>query len=441
MMRIINLCLLVLISGMNTKPKLPHNRLVKDYAIFFAVNNYEYLSPLNKPIEDARRISAELEKNYGFRTEIIINPSIDQIDQTLENYRKGYNEGIYAPEGQLLIYFSGHGIKTNSNGYFMAKDSDPNRPNRSGMEYDYYRDKIDQINCQHILVAIDACHSATFDPAFAFRKERTFLRKGEENFDHILANHKNYKSRVFWTSDATGNESPDNSNFAYKFLEGLRSFTTNSNYLRSSELFSLFLEKASPKPGGGRFGEDEPSSCFLFFREIPDLSDLAADADSWERVINDNTIPAYEGYLNRFPKGEFRVLAKEKILSLRKKEKEQRDLADWNHAKTTNSFKAYKNYLLNHPDGKFKTLAKRALQNFPDPATMDSNLQKINKFSPNLPVMISIPAGSFMMGAADTDWSLPIHQVNIKSFSIERPRKSKDVNCAQIIFERVHAPF
>lgn len=293
-------------------PYSPQTR-TNDRALFFAVNTYDHLDNLTKPIQNARDIAAELEETYGFETELFENPSIDKIDQTIETYRQRYADGTYKASGQLLIYFSGHGIKTPSNGYFMAKDSDPKRPNRNGMEYDWYRDKIDQLNCQHILVAIDACHSATFDPDFAFRRDRSFQRKGEEQFDRILANHDSYKARVFWTSDAVGKQTPDKSNFAYQFLEGLRSHSSPTGYLRSSELFSIYLEKVAPKPGGGRFGTDEPSSAFLFFQETPDYSSLEADVDAWERAERLNTPTSYRAYLRSHPNGDFASVAHQRI--------------------------------------------------------------------------------------------------------------------------------
>ena len=50
------------------------DRTNKDRALFFAVNAYENMTPLQNPVKDAQRIAAELEKRYGFQTEVVSNP-------------------------------------------------------------------------------------------------------------------------------------------------------------------------------------------------------------------------------------------------------------------------------------------------------------------------------------------------------------------------------
>lgn len=346
---------------------IPQTR-TNDRALFFAVNSYDHLTDLSKPIQNAQDIAAELQHTYGFKVEIVENATINQIDKTIENYRQRYADGTYASSGQLLIFFSGHGIQAGRNGYFMAQNSDPERPQFTGMEYNFYRDKIDQINCQHILVAIDACHSATFDPNFSFRNDRRFRRKGEENFDRILGYHDSYKARVFWTSDGVGEQTPDQSNFAYYFLEGLRTHQSTTPYLRSSVLFSSYLEKAAPKPGGGRFGQDEPSACFLFFRAAADNS-LDTDIEAWNRAKQIHTRDAYQSYITHYPKGDFVQAARQGVQQLEESRKNQEDRMAWSRAKAEDSPEAYQLYLDTYPNGQFRDAAEAAIQAYDPPPT------------------------------------------------------------------------
>jgi len=338
----------------------------KHRALLFAVDTYQYLSDLDNPVQNARNIAAELEEHYGFQTEIVINPTIDEIDQKISAYHNGYANGTYPADGQLLLYFSGHGVQEGVNGYFMASDSDPARPQRTAMEYDYYRNQIDQINCQHILVAIDACHSATFDPNYGLRNDnRRFRRKGEENYDRILANHKSYRARCFWTSDGLGKETPDRSTFAYQMLEGLRSHTSSNGYLRSSELFSVYLEKANPIPGGGNFGSDEPAACFLFFKkviqpiDVGDVSQREKDLQAWQQAARTNSISAYQTYLRSYPRGLFHPQANEKI-------RELADQTNWDIAQAQNTPAAYEEYLNRHPEGKYAREARKLANPTPE---------------------------------------------------------------------------
>ena len=278
-----------------------------DYALFFAVNDYQYMNDLRNPIQNALDIADELEENYGFEVEIVRNPTIDKIDQKLSEYTNKFAQGKFDQKGQLFLYFSGHGIFHNGNGYFMTADANPIKPQRTAMEYDHYRNLINDIPCQHILVAIDACNSASFDMNYGNRNDnRRFVRKGEKDFDRILLNHNTYKTRCFWTSDGLGNQTPDQSSFAYNLLEGIRTYSTNIGYIRSSELFSTHIEKAFPIPGGGSFGEDEPSGCFLFFKEN-DRIKTSPDNDFqlWDWVSKKNTIDSYRFYIETYPNGKF----------------------------------------------------------------------------------------------------------------------------------------
>ena len=136
----------------------------QDRALFFAVNEYDDMRDLSNPIKNARSIAAELKENYSFETEVLENPTLDQIEQKLRRYSTAYQKNDFNTSGQLLIYFSGHGVREYKNGFFMPKDGDADRLNRTALSYEYWRPFIDAIPFQHILVSIDACFSGTFDP-------------------------------------------------------------------------------------------------------------------------------------------------------------------------------------------------------------------------------------------------------------------------------------
>src|SRR5262245_47688017 len=57
----------------------PALRSHRDYALFFAVNDYAQDSgfgDLTKPIANAEAIATELRERYGFETEIVKNPTL-----------------------------------------------------------------------------------------------------------------------------------------------------------------------------------------------------------------------------------------------------------------------------------------------------------------------------------------------------------------------------
>jgi uncharacterized protein (TIGR02145 family) len=226
------------------------------------------MRPLSNPIADAKAIAQELERTYNFATEVVENPNIDEIEAKLKLYSNRFANNELDQNGQLFIYFSGHGVVDNQNGFFLAKDSDPDKLSRTAFAYEYWRPFINNISCKHILVAIDACFSGTFDPYWWSRSGGPFKRPGElSDSEKLIANHAQYTTRLFFTS-AAETESPDQSNFARKLLEGLRSGGGADNILTSTELFA-YLELANPKPHRGEFGKNEAGSSFLFIPNNP----------------------------------------------------------------------------------------------------------------------------------------------------------------------------
>lgn len=314
-------------------------RAGKDYAIFFAVNEYNdnRLRDLQNPIKNARAMEQELEDIYGFEAEVIENPTLDRIESELKRLKDKFARnpnGEYQSDGQLFIFFSGHGVEENNTGFFLPKDADPNKLYRTGLEYSYWRSFINNIDCKHILVGIDACFSVNFDPGWRNRPSRNFgKRPGElSEGEKLLNNHLKYKSRLFFTADAQADETPDRSSFSNKLLEGLKSKGGTDGILTSSELFT-YLEKASPKPHRGEFGEDEPGSSFLFMVENFEDGKPARDNTNedmiWQTAQKNNTATAYDFYLSLYPNGKYRKQAQTSRLKLSENKNETSLPENW----------------------------------------------------------------------------------------------------------------
>ncbi len=378
-----------------------------DRALFFAVNDYERMTDLSNPIQNARDIAAELERRYGFETEVVPNPSLETIERKIAAYKRQYASGRYTKEGQLLLFFTGHGIEKGPNGYFMPADANPDRPHVSALEYGYWRDEINAIDCKHILVAIDACHSITFDPNWKTKTNRNFNRPGERYSDQVLLNHKNYRARLFFTSDAKGNQTPDRSTFAEQFLAGLRTHHSSSQYLTSSELFGSYMKKAAPTPGGGSFGSNDAGSAFLFFQKVssPGVSSARSDQVAWRSAQQTNSIAAYQQYLTQYPQGDFVPLARQKLQQL---QSEEQELLDWQATKRTNTALAYRSFMQQYPQSVYKDVAAIRLKELaPTPKTELDNL-------------VFIQGGTFQMGSKNGDNDEKPHSVTLSNYYIAR---------------------
>ncbi len=404
----------------------------KDYALFFAVNDYATGSgfdDLSKPIENAEAIAKELRERYGFQTEIVKNPTLDQISAKLREYQSFYAknpQGRYPSTGQLLIYFTGHGIAEDNNGYFVPTDGNVKKLYSTAFAYEIWRPFINRIDCRHILLAIDACYSVTFDPDWYNRKmgADNFTRPGElSEGDKLLLTNESDKSRIVFTSDGSEDKVPERSNFARKFLEGLRNGPRQDGIL-TSEGLAGYLRFAAPKPRLTEFGDDQKGS-FLFVSVAPvaiDPAKSAADAaandemekdlQAWRTAKAANTIAAYQDYARRFQNGEFREQAQTNIRAIEQDLAIRRDDLAWQVAEEKNTPEGYQKYLADYPNGRHRAEAAEksstAAASPASPAVANDGL-------------IFIRGGAFDMGCTSEQQDCynsekPTHRVTVSDF-------------------------
>jgi len=315
----------------STRLPVPPPRTGKDLAVFFAVEKYQnsQLTNLQNPVKSARDIAAAIHDRFGFDTLVLVNPTQAQIIRQLNELTRLYarnEDGNHPSDGQLLLFFSGHGMSEDENGYFLPADANPAEPWSKGNAYEIWRPKINKINCRHILVALDACYSARFDPDWKNRPDGLFKRPGEmTDSQRAQANYETYQARVFYSSDNKETTTPDRSNFAKKMLEGLRSAQAQDGFLTSKQLFANYVEGATPTPRAGTFGDDEPSSAFLFYdrnylAKAAPLPSSNGEADdlAWEAAKREATLQGFEYYLRFFTYGKHKDEAKQVIIDLQK---------------------------------------------------------------------------------------------------------------------------
>jgi sulfatase modifying factor 1 len=387
-------------------------RVGKDFALLFAVENYSEWNKLSYPIDDAEAIAKDLEELYGFQVEIVRDPD----KKILQDKLREYGARSYPADGQLLVFFSGHGtfFEGTKEGFVIPKDGKRNDPyQESYLTHDRLKKAVDAIPCNHILLAIDACFSGTLDDRIAQRgNQPDFTRpdmpggSGGHILNNFIAEQLKYRSRFYITSGGK-EQTPDRSQFARQILEALRSTTSEKRVLTFSGLCA-FLERAVPLPRAGEFGGTDPGiKNFLFVRmdyntSPPQRQHAAAggqDANAWNGAKNTNTLEGYRDYLRNFPQGEFRELAAARIREL---EENERDAADWQKAKLMNTRESYEQYCKTWPSGAYRELAEAAIKRLMPPSPDN--------------VMI-IYGGTFQMGS--NVWEInerPVHPVTVGGY-------------------------
>ena len=109
-------------------------------------------------------------------------------------------------------------------------------------------------------------------------------------------------------------------------------------------------------PGSGKeapAGEVEPETEY----------DIRQDVKAWKSTQAAHTVEAYQRYLVRFPKGEFRQLAQAEMNGLSSGQDAQQDDLEWKEALKANSLDAFRKYQSDYPEGRHFKEAKSRLEN------------------------------------------------------------------------------
>jgi Caspase domain len=235
----------------------------KDYVLLFATDQYDNWTDLVNPINDAQSIAKVLNEKYGFITEIVQNPTQDEVLIKLRDYA----ERKFKPQDQLMIFFAGHGYfdETFGEGFVVAKNSLENDKAKSTyISHNRLRGIIQNIPCEHIFLAMDVCFGGTFDPVIASARG---MEPNETTDAEYLVRKLGQRTRKYLTSGGKvyvsdgipGKHSP----FTLKLLQAFSEGGGGDRILTLSEI-KTYVEKLVPEPRLGSFGDDKPESDFVF---------------------------------------------------------------------------------------------------------------------------------------------------------------------------------
>ncbi len=235
-----------------------------DYALIFATDKYDNWPDLVNPILDGRTVANELKTAYGFKVDLVENPTQEQVLLKLREYA----EKKYEQMDQLFIFFAGHGFydDTFKEGFVVTKESLPSDPGRSSyLAHSRIRSAINNNPCEHIFLVMDVCFGGTFDEDVASRNIDDVY--GEPSQSEIIIRKLQFRTRKYLTSGGkeyvsdgvAGRHSP----FAKQFIEALQSRGGNDGILTLNELMT-YLEKLRTAPQFGKFGSDKQGSEFVF---------------------------------------------------------------------------------------------------------------------------------------------------------------------------------
>ncbi len=394
-------------------------RAGKDYALFFAVENYLYWSNLVYPIDDAEAIAKLLRDDYEFETEVVRDPTLADIFAALGRYNEKMKNA--APDAQLLIFFTGHGYFEESlkEGFFIPKDGKlSDLTQGSYLSFPRLQNQLRANNCRHILLAIDACYSGSFDIALAMKGPPQWGRIDDNSGsrEQYIREELQLRSRMFLASGKL-TPTPDQSEFASRFQKALLSKGGDDRILSMSELWAE-LEKARPRPHRSQFEGNEEESNFLFIARADTPPPTDAETRAWQAAQRQHSIEGYEYFLALYPNSvRYKTPADQALYGLREKKA-------WDLARQQNTKDAYDMFLSVYSYGAYADDAWEAKKKL-DGSTVETNQ------------MVLVPGGIFQMGDQFGDGSSdeqPLHSVTLNSFYLGKAEVTK-ADFAQFVQE------
>ena len=127
------------------------------HALIIGINEYKYLPNLKTAVRDAKAVAQVLEKDYGFKVRLLVNPDRVGIIDALDEYRESLGG-----KDNLLIYYAGHGWldEDADRGYWLPTDAQSNRRSR-WVSNATITDTLKTLQAKHVMVVADSCYSGT----------------------------------------------------------------------------------------------------------------------------------------------------------------------------------------------------------------------------------------------------------------------------------------
>jgi hypothetical protein len=166
------------------------------YALAIGIDDYVEQPKLKTAIADAEAVAAMLQRDYGFTTTVLRNPTREQILRAFNDYRRKLTE-----KDNFLIYYAGHGVRKEKTAkvYWLPVDAEKDDSTKWIGASDI-TDIIQETEARHILLIADSCYAGGM------------TREGELELDAAKRDRANYlRKMIQFTSRSllsSGGEKP-----------------------------------------------------------------------------------------------------------------------------------------------------------------------------------------------------------------------------------------
>lgn len=353
----------------------------KDYAVFFAIDDYEdhpdFLS-LHNPVRDALAIERELSEGYAFETVLHRNPDRATIERVLDSLAGV----VFNEHDQLLLFFSGHGDfdKLEKRGTFVPHGYDAGAPKGGAMDLADLRRSVEAVDCSHLLLAIDACYSGLIMTATSLdlnsleyggpdNLAETFEEARQMRILELLEDPA--KILITSTVDEASSDGGDHSPFTQGILNGLKDGYDYGYGVIDHSFITASISLKTPKSFNDKLAGDGGGQ-FIFVVANPDygtepvattsLSTARAAEEAWLEARATDDCHAYQEFHSAFPESDFSDLAWKEIRGCNQRKA-------WEIAKRVDTRDAYREFFIKYPESPYAEVARDKVNNWVEEPT------------------------------------------------------------------------
>jgi hypothetical protein len=272
-------------------------------------NNAYRRGALKNAVNDARGVGEALRQD-GFQTDIVTDASLKQMEDAVNRFAASLK-----PDDIAVFYYAGHGVQIDGENYliptdFSGKDaSDLKFGSRSAS---WIQDKMDQSGARLKIMILDACRTNPFRVSRSFEGGLAQMQGGRGSFvafataagkvadDNPAARHGLFTQHLIDALRAPG------LSLDGVFNQVRAEVDRDSEHAQLPYIYSGVIGEFYFRPSAGGAPPTRP----------PSSGD--PEVVYWNS-IRDSTNPAlFEGYLKRYPNGQFSDIARIRIDELRK---------------------------------------------------------------------------------------------------------------------------
>jgi len=226
----------------------------KRFALIIGNSRYrdERLSELNSSIVDAERFAEILaDPNVGAFThvETLINKTHNMIAYAIEKFFSNKQR-----EDLLLLYFSGHGIKSQNGQLFLAAEDTSNEALRStGISANFIKENMSESGSQRQILLLDCCYGGAIvegakSENVVGQSVNSLLSFQPSGFGRIIITASEAMQYAFDGKRVEGQT--QNSAFTNYLIEGLRTGkadSDNDGLIDINELYQFAYNRVTPR--------------------------------------------------------------------------------------------------------------------------------------------------------------------------------------------------